>query len=140
MRLVVPYRSHKEVRTLVEGCGLRPNILLVLVPGVREDGHLEPAPEVTGEDIPHVWGGGGVPSHIVPVGPDGSIEGITLRSGDRVFVIEDTPPILVWAAACLAANLETSGVSLIDDEQVIIVMTPIAAHVEATEEYDYGGD
>ena len=123
MRLVVPYRSHREVRFIIDEYGLRPTILLVLVPGVREGGYLEPAPEVTAEDIPHVWGGG-VPSHLVPVGPDGSIEDIALRSGDQVLLSQEAPSVLVWAAARLSENLGRGSVSITDGER-IVVMTPV---------------
>ena len=124
MRLVVLYKSHREVRFIIDEYGLRPTILLVLVPGIREGDNLEPAPEVTAEEIPHVWGGG-VPSHIVPVGPDGSSEGIDLRPGDRVVLIHDTPPIIVWATARLAANLQTNIVADLVNGNSVIALVPI---------------
>lgn len=139
MRLVVPFRSQEEVSVLVRESKLQPNILLVLVPGVREGGYLEPAPEITGDDIPHIPR---VPSHIVPVGPDGSVDGVDLRPGDMVFLTQDTPPAIVWAVAAIARNLGPNAVCIFygTRTETMAPIIPAATPVEATEEYDYGGD
>ena len=140
MKLVVPFRSHEMVRILVKGCGFGPlNLLLVLVPGIRVMGNLEPDPEVTSEDIPHIVG---IPSHIVPIGSDGSVDGTKLRAGDRIILTSNTPSALVWAAACLSVHLEPDSVGIVDGTrmEVMAPIIPAATPIEATEEYDYGGD
>lgn len=118
MKIVVPYRSHEMVRTLVEDCGLKPDVLIVLVPGIRGEIFLEPAPEVTDEDIPRILG---TPSHLVYVSPEGEADHCVMQRGDAIFLLKDTPSFMVVAAASLAAQIDPGLFCLVEGRTITTI-------------------
>lgn len=118
MNIVVPFRSHEMVRTLVEDCGFWPDVLFVLIPGIRGKIFLEPAPEVTDKDIPRILG---TPSHLVYVSPEGKIEDCVLRKEDAIFLSQDTPDFMVVAATHLATQIDPGSFCLVEGGRITTI-------------------